>query len=101
MKNFAKILSVMFAVIMIASAFMVGASASSAYQTYTYSIDGYPLLSPDAYDVEKTVTSADMGLEVALNAPSDIITDKEGNVYIADTKNNRIVCLDRYYKAKI
>lgn len=98
MKKFAKILSVMFAVIMIASAFMVGANASSAYQTYTYSIDGYPLLSPDAYDVEKTVTSADMGLDVPLNAPSDIITDKEGNVYIADTKNNRIVCLDRYYK---
>ena len=100
MKKFAKILSVMFAVIMIASAFMVGAGASSAYQTYTYSIDGYPLLSPDAYDVEKTVTSADMGLEIPLNAPSDIITDKENNVYIADTKNNRIVCLDRYYKVK-
>ena len=39
-----------------------------------------------------------MGLEVELNNPNDLLTDKAGNVYIADTGNNRIVCLDRYYK---
>lgn len=101
MKRSIKALSIIFAILMAVSSFTVIAGASSAYQTYTYSIDGYLLLSPDAYDVEQTVTSEDMGLDIALNAPSDIITDSEGNVYIADTKNNRIVCLDRYYKSKM
>lgn len=95
-----KILCVVFALLMALSAFTVCAGASSAYQTYTYSIDGEPLYSPDAYDVEKTVTSEDMGLEIPLNSPSDIITDKDLKVYIADTKNSRIVCLDRYYKVE-
>ena len=97
MKNITKILCIAFAVIMIASCAIIGIHASSAYQTYTYSIDGYPLLSPDAYDVENTITSEKMGLETPLKAPSDIITDKAGNVYIADTGNDRIVVLNRYY----
>ena len=100
MKSFTRILCVVFATILIASCAMIGIQASSAYQTYTYSIDGYPLLSPDAYDVEDTIDSEKMGLDVPLNAPSDIITDKSGNVYIADTGNNRIVVLSRYYEFK-
>ncbi len=100
MKNITKILCAAFALIMVASCAVIGIQASSAYQTYTYSIDGYPLLSPDAYDVEDTIDSEDMGLEVSLNAPSDIITDKSGNVYIADTGNNRVVVLSRYYELK-
>ena len=100
MKNFTRILCVTFAIIMIASCAIIGIQASSAYQTYTYSIDGYPLLSPDAYDVEDTIDSEKMKLDVPLNAPSDIITDDAGNVYIADTGNNRIVVLSRYYEFK-
>ena len=41
-----------------------------------------------------------MGLSVDLNNPSDLVTDDLGNAYIADTGNNRIVCLDRYLKQK-
>ena len=99
MKNIARIICAIFAVIMVASCMTVGASASSAYQTYTYSIDGYALYSPDAYTADsKIIDSQYMGLEVELNNPNDLLTDKAGNVYIADTGNNRIVCLDRYYK---
>ncbi len=100
MKNFTRILCIVFTLIMIASCAMIGIQASSAYQTYTYSIDGYPLRSPDAYDVEDTIDSEKMGLDIPLNAPSDIITDKSGNVYIADTGNDRIVVLSRYYELK-
>ena len=35
-----------------------------------------------------------------LSGPSDIEVDEEGNIYLADTKNDRIVVLDRYYKVK-
>ena len=86
---------------MIASCLVVGVSASSAYQTYTYSINGFALYSPDAYTAQSSVVDSKyMGLETPLNAPNDLITDDLGNVYIADTGNNRIVCLDRYYKEK-
>ena len=35
-----------------------------------------------------------------LSSASDIEVDQDQNIYVADTKNNRIVVLDRYYKAK-
>ena len=100
MKKFTKILCIAFAFIMIASCATVAVSASSAYQTYTYSMDGYALYSPDAYTAAMTVDSTYMGLDVPIETPGDLITDDQGNVYIADTGNNRIVCLDRYYKLK-
>ena len=82
-------------------------SASEPYQTYTYSIDGYALYSPAAYSPVMVVDSDYMGLlapdekgnpGVAFDEPSDIVADKEGNLYLADTKNNRIIVLDEYYK---
>ena len=101
MKKSAKILCALFVIVMIASTMVMSTSASSAYQTYTYAIGGYALYSPDAYTADNDVIDSKyMGLETPLSNPNDLITDKEGNVYIADTGNNRIVCLDRYYKFK-
>lgn len=81
----------------------VYSSAYESYDTYTYSIDGEPLQSPSAYSAYDSLNSVDMKLmqqkygNLALNAPSDIVTDDIGNVYIADTNNNRIVVLNKYY----
>ncbi len=74
--------------------------AASSYQTYTYSIDGEYMLSPDAYKPADTYDSAKMGLTTPLSNPADIVTDKNGDIYIADAGNNRIVVLDRYFKFK-
>ena len=100
MKKFTKILCTFFALLMIVSSVFVTAGASSAYQTYTYDIAGKALYSPDAYTAMRTVNSDDMGLELAIENPGDMLTDEAGNVYIADTGNNRIVVLDQYYKFK-
>ena len=100
MKKFNKILCTFFALLMVVSAFCVTTGASSAYQTYTYDISGLALYSPDAYTAFRTVNSDDMGLELAIENPGDMLTDDAGNVYIADTGNNRIVVLDQYYKFK-
>ncbi len=100
MKKVTKILCVVFVIVMIASCAVFSVGASSAYQTYTYSIGGYALHSPDAYTPDRVVDSAYMGLELGIKDPNDIITDDQNNVYIADTGNSRIVCLDRYYKFK-
>ena len=96
-KLFTKVLVVVLALLMVLS---VPAAASSAYQTYTYSISGSALYSPDAYNAARAVTSSDMGLDVDMKNPSDIATDDLQNVYIADAGNNRVVVLDRYLKYK-
>lgn len=71
------------------------------YETYTYSTEkdyyGF-LLSPHAYVPDFAIDSHTIGLEVALNNPTDMVVDREGYLYIADTGNNRIVVLDDAYQ---
>ena len=98
MKKFNKILCTFFALLMVVTAACVTANAGSAYQTYVYSVDGKALYSPDAYTAIATIDSDYMGLNVPIENPGDLVTDQAQNVYIADTGNNRIVVLDRYYK---
>ena len=98
MKKFNKILCTFCALLMVLTAFCVTASAGSAYQTYVYDVYGDALYSPDAYTAISSVGSDYMGLELPIENPGDMVTDEALNVYIADTGNNRIVVLDRYYK---
>ena len=98
MKKFNKILCTFCAVLMVLTACCITASAGSAYQTYVYSVKGKALYSPDVYTAINSVDSDYMGLEVPIENPGDMVTDEAQNVYIADTGNNRIVVLDRYYK---
>ncbi|MBR3895367.1 MAG: YIP1 family protein [Clostridia bacterium] len=97
MKRITSVLLLVLSFLMIASAMTVGAGASSAYQTYTYSINGEALYSPDAYSANKSVSYTQMGMEKNFNSPSDMVTDSREKVYIADTGNNRIVVLSRYF----
>ena len=104
MKKFSKIL--IFALVLVMLFGTVQAFAFQSYETYTYSIDGEPLKSPTAYRAEDVVDSLKMNLGKLtpdmpnLKNASDVVTDNESNVYIADKGNNRVVILDKYYKAK-
>jgi DNA-binding beta-propeller fold protein YncE len=97
MKKLVRIICIVFAVLMVA---VLPLSAAKSYQTYTYSIDGTALYSPDAYSPLQTVNYKDMGLTDAIVDPSDLEVDEDNNVYIVDTGTNRVICLDRYYKAR-
>lgn len=97
MKKVTSIVCLVFVAIML---FSLPVSAFKPYQTYTYSYQGFALSSPDAYTPLMTVDSSYMGLKTAIAEPKDIEVDADQNVYIADSKNNRIVVLDRYYKVK-
>ena len=104
MKKITKILT--FALVAIMLFGTVQAFAYEPYDTYTYSIDGKPLQSPSAYSSEYVVDS--LGMNIAAVSPElptlktakDIVADNEGNLYIADTGNHRVVILDKYYVAQ-
>ncbi len=76
----------------------VFASAYYSYSTYTYSIDGWYMDSPDAYVPSDLVDSNAMGLKDPLKAPTDIAVDDKNNIYIADAANNRVVVLNNRLK---
>ena len=124
MKRITAIICIIFALVM---ALSLPVSAGAPYQTYTYSIYGTALYSPDAYTPAKTIDSTYMGLDSpavlqkyypelygstksddikkleakkTLSSPADIEVDADKNIYIADSGNNRIIVLDRYYKFK-
>ena len=59
MKKIAAIISVLFVAVMILA---LPVSAATPYQTYTYSIDGTALHSPDAYVPSKNIDATYMGL---------------------------------------
>lgn len=79
---------------------LIGAipASAAAYNSYTYSIDGDSLASPDAYTPEKVVDSKTLKLETPLETPTSIEADSQGNVYIADPVHNRIVVLSESYQ---
>ena len=105
MRKITSIICLVFAFIM---ALSLPVSASSPYQTYTYSISGTALRSPDAYSPAKEIDSEYMGLldesilkkvfgdkyssskMMAISDFSDIQVDEDKNIYIADAKNNRL-----------
>ena len=114
-------ISIIAIVLVLLTVLALPCAAASPYHTYTYSINGKALLSPDAYVPDKEVNAAYMGLTdavkmrelypnltdeelktkmVALKAPTDLEVDENKNVYIVDRDNNRVVVLDPYYKLK-
>lgn len=74
--------------------------AAVPYATYTYDIDGLMALSPDAYVPDRLVDSTDLTLEIPLNSAKDIFVDSHEYIYIADTKNNRIVVVNENWETQ-
>ena len=103
MKRITKVFILALIVIMLFGT--VSSFASEPYDTYTYSIDGEPLSSPAAYSAMEDFDAADMKLYDAegnvsdLKDVSDIVSDEQANLYIADKGNNRIVVLNKFYEA--
>lgn len=77
----------------------VKASEEVPYITYTYDYYGDVKYTPAAYVPDGTVSGTNLGCG-EFNSPQDINTDDEGNIYVADTGNNRVVVIGPDYKLK-
>ena len=94
MKKLSRILTLAALVILVLGCLPI--NAITPYSTYTYSIDGFSLMSPDAYTPDRQIDSTYMGVTPAIDDPRDLFVDQYKNMYLADAANNRIVVLDRY-----
>lgn len=70
------------------------------YQGYEYNSYEESVAAPVGYVPAGTITSADMGLEVPLNSPSDMVLRDNGDLYILDSGNGRILRLDSQWKVQ-
>ncbi|HIW73294.1 MAG TPA: hypothetical protein H9684_03135 [Firmicutes bacterium] len=91
------------AALLLGAVLCMQAAAGQPYTDYEYTTDNYNGMvtsdkdmanakpAPAAFVYEDSLNSADLGLDVPLNTPEDFTCDEEGNVYIMDTLNGRIV----------
>lgn len=95
-----KFTKISFVALCLALLFTLSALAAVPYATYTYDIDGNLALSPDAYVPDTLIDSDDLLLGTALSSAKDLFVDSHENVYIVDTKNNRILVCDSDFKVQ-
>lgn len=69
-------------------------SADVPYNSYTYNFWLERVESPHPYVPESELNGTDLGIG-NLNSPSDLFVSDKGDIYIVDTKNNRIVYFDK------
>ncbi|MGO4937898.1 hypothetical protein ACTQ54_09875 [Fundicoccus sp. Sow4_H7] len=77
--------------------FPVTVNARVAYETYSYNywLDAVP--SPHAYVPSSVISGDNIGVG-EFSSPQDLFVSENGNIYIADTGNNRIVWFDQNFE---
>lgn len=76
--------------------------AAEPYKGYTYNSFGTAVPSQTGYAAQSIIASGDIkdssGVSISnLKAPSDIFVDNEGNIYLLDSGNNRIIITDENF----
>lgn len=72
---------------------VLSASAKEPYDVYNYDRWGEPVPSQAGYTAERSVSGYDLGVG-AMDFPSDIFYAYDGNFYIVDSGNNRIIAVN-------
>ena len=90
----ALILSVLFGVLSVGE---TAEAASLPYDTYNYDYREDAVFTPAAYVPDGSVSGVALGVG-AFSSPQDMCVAPDGNIYIADTGNNRIVVTDASMK---
>ncbi|MBO7149201.1 MAG: YIP1 family protein [Clostridia bacterium] len=101
MKKFARILAFAACLLMLLGSIPV--NAITPYSTYTYSIDGFALVSPDAYVPDRIIDSTNIyydGDPVEIVDPRDMFVDKDKNVYLVLGSSNQVVVMNSFFNVK-
>ncbi len=99
MKKLSKIFIAVLCLMVFVSCMTPAFAATAPYISYTYSMSGAPMLSPDAYVPERIISNYDIGI-TPLKSAKDLFFDSEGNLYISDTGNNRVIVCDENFKVQ-
>ncbi len=70
---------------------------AAPYESYTYDAWDEEISAPVGYVAENIITGTSLNIG-NFNNPNDIYVDPDGNAYITDTGNNRLVIVDKDYK---
>lgn len=92
MKKRKGILILLLAVLLLVPAVRADAEAQVPYDSYNYDYWGDMVFTPAAYVPDGSISGASLGCG-AFSGPQDLFLEN-GNLYVADTGNNRIVVLD-------
>lgn len=90
-----RILAWFISCILLSGAFTV----SAATHSYTYNHYGEVVSAPFGYVAEEVFDGNDLGIG-ALKQPGDVFVANDGCIYISDTGNNRVICLNSDYSLK-
>lgn len=73
------------------------AFAETSYKGYVYNEWNQSKAAPNSFLPQGTYTGIDAGTGV-WSEPQDMAVDKDNNIYIADTGNNRVIKLDEHFR---
>lgn len=90
MKKIKRLASFALALVLLACAFPLPAGAVP-YDTYNYDYWKNVVHTPAAYVPDGAISAVTLGLEKNFSNPQDICVAPDGNLYIADTGNNRVI----------
>ncbi len=85
--------SLLAGVVLVTSLGMTAQAEELPYDTYNYDYRENVVMTPAAYVPTGSVTGQDLGIDGFLE-PQDLCVAPNGEIYVADTKNNRIVVLN-------
>ena len=96
--QYKRILTSLLAGVVLATSLGMTAQAEDLpYDTYNYDYRDNVVLTPAAYVPTGSITGQDLGIDNFIE-PQDLCVAPNGEIYVADTKNNRIVVLDHSMK---
>lgn len=88
---------VMVALLILVAQMAMPAFADTPYRSFAQTKWSMDAASPDAYIPKQSITGIDMGAG-ALNEPEDFYVAANGDLYILDSGNNRVVIVDKNFK---